>query len=139
MQGLKIRYKGKTPVDTIKLNHRLFGCLHKRKANCVSYTPGFLHNITYTKIYNSCYFLPIEVEKYIEKVEELKNSITEKIGEFCMDLDMQEFELKEDEFFQKYKFKNAYEYWRDYAKDLERVFKCRAKYRLDLIQETKTL
>lgn len=154
--GLKIRYKGKTPVDTIKLNHRLFGCLHKRKANCVSYIPGLLHDITYTKLYNACYFMPTRNKKdlinllpepydenkaIIKFEEDLKYNVKEKIEEFCMDLDIQNFELEENEFFKKYKFKNAYEYWKDYAKDLGRIFKCKAKHRLDIVspQETKPL
>ena len=138
--GIKINYKGKTPKDTIKINHKLYGSLHKYKGNCMNYTPGLLHNIKYVKLYNSCYFIPEQTlpEKINDEKQKdigfyaLELYITEAIDEHCFDLTIEKFELPEDEHFSKYIFKKGYYYWKDYSKDLRRVFRCKAKYRLDL-------
>lgn len=125
MKGLKLKYKGKDPISTQKLNRKLFGSLHKYKGNCMNYLPGTLHDISYTKIYNSCYFIPTTPEI----IEALKDLIKDSIEEFCFDLSVEEFELPEDEHFFKYVFKTGYKYWKDYTVDLGRIFKCKAKYR----------
>jgi len=136
MIGIKLRYKGLNAKNTMKLNHKLFGSLHKYKANCMNYTPGFLHTIDYVKLYNSCYFIP-KFEKGEIEWTELKDKIRVEIKEFCFDLNIEDFELPEDEYFSKYVFKNGYNYWKDYTKDLGRIFKCKAKHKLDIIQMPK--
>ena len=140
MKGLKLRYKGNDALSTQKINHIVYGKLHKVKGNCMNYTPGILHAVEYVKLYNGCYFIPDQVF-HIQSglgssptpMEDLEKNIRESIGTLCFDLLIEKFELPEDEHFKKYIFKNGFNYWKDYTRDLGRVFKCKGKFNLELV------